>query len=200
MRRFAEDGYEGCRIEDVASDLRISKASVFQHFGEKKALFLATYQAAMARLPRYLDAPCEVLERGFFATIQYWLEQREHLVGEHWVPYRVVLIGHYCSGFDLRREIKRFLASNDPYGTAEFVRLGLSTGELRADMDVELIASLIDWLVDRILDSLVADELDPGLFWDGERRHGRAGERIEQFMGVLRRGMGTPRDGGALGS
>lgn len=198
MRRFAQEGFDRTRVDDIAADLHISKSSVFQHFGEKRALFLATYEAAMRLLPRYLDAPAEVRQGGFFATIEYWLERREHLVGEHWMPYRVVLIGHYCTDFDLRREINRFVAREDPYGTAEFVRFGLETGELRPDVDVELIASLVDWLVDRVLDALVAAELDPGLFWRRGSPEHPTTIQVEQFMQLLRRAIGADATTGPL--
>jgi AcrR family transcriptional regulator len=41
MRRFAEHGYQGARVEIIANDLGIAKSSIFQHFGSKAGLFLA---------------------------------------------------------------------------------------------------------------------------------------------------------------
>lgn len=191
MRRFAQDGLQETRIDDIAAELGISKASVFQHFGGKRALFLAAYEHAIQLLPRYLDAPQRVRDRGFFATIEYWLEGREHLVVEHWTPYRVVLIGHYCTDFDLRAEINSFLAREDPYGTAEFVRFGLALGEVRPNVDFELVASLLDWLVDRVLDALVLNENDPGIFWRRGTPNSPDTIRIDQFMQLLRRAIGA---------
>ena len=44
MRHFAEDGYQGAKVEDVANDLGIAKGSIFQHFGSKAGLFFEAYK------------------------------------------------------------------------------------------------------------------------------------------------------------
>ncbi len=85
----------------------------------------------------------------------------------------------------LKREINRFLISEDPYGTVAFVRFGLERRELRDDMDIEMMVSIIDWMVERFQDALLTAELDPGLF----RRQGELAEkkeaRIQQFAGSI---------------
>src|SRR3954447_20344983 len=93
MRAFAENGYQGARVEDIATELSIAKGSVFQHFGSKEGLFLAGYQKAVSSFPAYLEAPANVVARGFFETLRYWLERTDRLVRENWVPYRVALLG-----------------------------------------------------------------------------------------------------------
>jgi len=192
LRHFAEHGYHSARVEDVARELGIAKGSVFQHFGTKEALFLAAYKKAVALLPAYQHAPREVLGRGFFATLRYWLYRTDHLVREDWIPYRVTLLGNYGTDARLRREINRFLVSLDPYGTVAFVKTGIERGEVRSDIDLEMIVSLVDWTMERFQDALLTEELDPGLF----RRHGsrpeRTGARIEQFLELLRCAIGRP--------
>jgi AcrR family transcriptional regulator len=188
MRHFAEHGYQGARVEDIAGELGIAKGSVFQHFGSKAGLFFAAYRKAVASLPAWLDAPREVLDRGFWATLVYWLERTEHLIKEDWVPTRD-LIGSY--GTDRQREINRFLVSEDPYGTLDFVEYGVRRGEVRADLDAEMAASMIDWLAERLQDALVTAELDPGLFHRHANQQQRRATGIEQFVDLLRRALGT---------
>ena len=110
---------------------------------------------------------------------------------EDWIPYRISLLGNYGTDFVLKREINRFLLTEDPYGTVSFVRYGLERRELRKDMDIEMIVSIIDWMVERFQDALLTAELDPGLF----RRQGELAEkkeaRIQQFLDVLQRAIGT---------
>src|SRR6478736_4605466 len=55
MRHFAEHGYQGARIEDMAAELQIAKGSVFQHYGSKAGLFLECYKRAVSMLPASLD-------------------------------------------------------------------------------------------------------------------------------------------------
>jgi AcrR family transcriptional regulator len=186
MRHFAERGYQGARVEDVAAELGIAKGSIFQHFGSKAGLFLAAYRRAVGSLPTWLDAPEDVRRQGFFAVLRYWLERTEHLVREDWVPNRVVLIGNYGTDLEIKREINRYLADEDPYGTEAFVLEGIERGEVRADIDVQMTVSMVDWMAERFQDALVTEELDPGLFRRRGRTFGAPEERIEQFVQLLR--------------
>jgi len=195
MRHFAEQGYQAARMGDIASALGIAKGSIFQHFGSKDGLFFEVYKKAVRSFPRYLDAPAEVREGGFFEVLRYWLARTEHLLHEDWIPYRVSLLGNYGTDLSLKREINRFLLAEDPYGTVPFVRFGLERAELRRDLDQEMIVSILDWTMERFQDALLTEELDPGLF----RRQGNVMEkkeaRIAQFLEVLGRAIGTEQRG-----
>ena len=94
MRHFAEQGYHAARVGDIAALLGIAKGSIFQHFGSKDGLFFEVYKKAVRSFPRYLDAPAEVRDRGFFEVLRYWLARTEHLIREDWIPYRVSLLGN----------------------------------------------------------------------------------------------------------
>ena len=193
MRHFAEHGYQGARVDDIASELSIAKGSIFQHFGSKSGLFFEVFKTATRSLPAWLDAPKEVLDRGFFACVQYWLEHTGHLVKEDWVPNRVALIGAYGTDLKLKHEINRWLLSEDPYGTLEFVEFGVQRGEVRDDIDLELVVSILDWLAEGFQDAIVSQELDPGLFHRYKvDREERQRVRIDQFAKVLRSAIGRP--------
>jgi hypothetical protein len=113
------------------------------------------------------------------------------MVREDWIPYRIALLGNYGTDLALKREINRFLMTEDPYGTVPFVKFGLQRGELRKDIDLEMIVSILDWTTERFQDAFLTEELDPGLF----RRQGEIGERkearINQFLDVLSRAIGV---------
>src|SRR6202521_3181325 len=190
-RHFAEHGYNAARVGDIAAALGIAKGSIFQHFGSKDGLFFEVYKRSVRSFAKYLEAPANIREAGFFEVLRYWLVRTEHLVHEDWIPYRISLLGNYGTDFILKREINRFLISEDPYGTVTFVRFGLERGELRKDMDIEMIVSILDWMMERFQDALLTAELDPGLF----RKQGEMPEkkeaRIQQFLAVLQRAVGV---------
>jgi TetR/AcrR family transcriptional regulator len=190
-QHFAERGYHAARVGDIAAALGIAKGSIFQHFGSKDGLFFEVYKRAVRSFSKYLDAPAEIQAEGFFAVLRYWLVRTEHLVHEDWVPYRISLLGNYGTDFVLRREINRFFIAEDPYGTVALVRFGLERDELRQDIDIEMIVSILDWMMERFQDALLMAELDPGLF----RRQGELAEkkeaRIQQFLSVLERAIGS---------
>ena len=189
MRKFAEHGYRGTRVEDIAAEVGIAKGTVFLHFGNKQALFLATYEAAVGQLPAWLDAPSEAIEQGFWGVLDYWVRRTEELAAEQWVANRVAMIGRNDTDLGLRGPIDRLMRSEDPYGTLEFVEFGVQRSEVRADVDVEMIASVLDWMAERFQDALASEELDPGLVhrrpFVPERREVRIGE----FLELLRDGI-----------
>lgn len=186
MRHFADHGYRGARVEDIAQEVGVAKGTVFLDFGSKEELFLAAYQAAVRLLPAWLDAPPEVVDEGFWATLDWWMQRAEEFVATDPVPHRVAMIGRVDAGLDLRRPIDRFMRSEDPYGTLEFVEFGVERGELREDVDAEMLASMLDWAAERFQDALISKDLDPGLI---HRRPERRGMRIKEFVEIVRDGI-----------
>jgi AcrR family transcriptional regulator len=191
MRHFAERGYEDVRIEEIAREADVAKGAVFGYFDSKAGLFLAAYQAAARSFSAYLDAPRPIVAEGFFAVITYWLEHTQHLIHEDSVPYRVTLIGNYCSSLQLRREITQFLLREDPYGTQAFVQFGIDRGEIRTDIDTKMVVSLVDWLMDRCQDAIITEELDPGLFGSAAQSPQMRDLRVHQFIELLRSAIGS---------
>ena len=189
LRHFAEHGYRSARVEDIASDVGVAKGTVFLDFGSKEGLFLAVYQRAVSMLPGWLDAPAEVVDAGFWATLDWWIEHTEEFINSDPIPNRVAVIGRYDTGLGLRRPIDRYMRSEDPYGTLEFVEFGLARGEIRDDVDVEMIASILDWVVERFQDALSSEELDPGLIHRRDTTPDRREARIREFIELLRGGI-----------
>ena len=107
------------------------------------------------------------------------------------MPYRVTLLGNYCSSLQLRREITQFLLYEDPYGTQAFVEFGIERGEIRTDIDTRMLISLVDWLMDRCQDAIVTEELDPGLFGSAAQSPQMRELRVQQFVELLRSAIGT---------
>jgi len=191
MRHFAERGYEDVRIDEIAREADVAKGAVFGYFDSKAGLFLAAYRTAARSFSAYLDAPAQIVAEGFFAIITYWLEHTQHLIHEDSVPYRVTLIGNYCSSLQLRREITQFLLREDPYGTQAFVQFGIDRGEIRTDIDTKMVVSLVDWLMDRCQDAIITEELDPGLFGSAAQSPQMRDLRVQQFVELLRSAIGS---------
>jgi TetR/AcrR family transcriptional regulator len=191
MEQFAARGYEGTKAETIAAAADVSKGAVFAYFGSKAGLFLAAYKAAAGSFSKYLDAPASVLAEGFFAVLAHWLEHTPDLIRENWIPYRVTLLGNYCSDLQLRRSITHFLRAEDPYGTRALVQFGIDRGEVRTDIDAAMIVSLIDWLMDRCQDAIVTEELDPGLFRDHATPDDLLEARLRQFVELVRGAVGV---------
>ncbi|MGA7295615.1 MAG: TetR/AcrR family transcriptional regulator [Terriglobales bacterium] len=193
IRHFAERGYNAARVEDIAAQLGIAKGSVFQHFKSKDGLFFEAYKKAVQSFPKYMQAPPAARERGFFELLRYWLGRTENMVRDNWSSYRIYLVGNYGTDLALRREINRFLVAEDPYGWRDFVSFGVTRGELRTDLDVDMIGSILEWTMDRFQDALLTEELDPGLFRKSGALPEEKERRIEQFVELLRRAIGSDK-------
>jgi TetR/AcrR family transcriptional regulator len=190
MHHFAEHGYEAARVGDMANHLGIAKGSVFQHFGSKDGLFFEAYKSAMRSLPRYLDVPAEVRNGGFFAVVRYRLSLPVQFWEQYRVQYRIVLLGNYGSDLSLKKRISRFVATEDPLGATAFVKMGIERGELRADVDPMLITSILECTFERMQDSLLTGEGDRELFHRTGDFNGNREQVIEQFINILRGGIG----------
>ena len=166
MEHFATRGYEAARIEEIAAEAGVSKGAVFGYFETKAGLFLAAYQAAARSFPAYLDAPAGGPRgRASSRSCGYWIERHPapHPRGLDPVPGhpdRQLLRGaaaapgdHPVPGRARTRTARR-----------AFVRFGIDRGEVRQDIDPRMIVSMVDWLMDRVQDAMVTEELDPGLF------------------------------------
>jgi AcrR family transcriptional regulator len=191
MRHFADYGYEAARVGDMATQLGIAKGSVFQHFGSKDGLFFEAYKSALRSLPRYLDVPAEIKDAGFFAVVRYRLSLPVEFWEQYRVPYRIVLLGNYGSDLSLKKRIARFVATEDPLGAAAFVKMGVDRGEIRTDVDPVLITSMLECTFEHMQDSLLSQEADRELFHRTGHFNGNREQVIDQFMKVLRGGLGT---------
>ena len=53
---FAEQGYQGTSIEDIARMAGVTRPVVYEHFGSKEGIYLACVRHARAELERLIDA------------------------------------------------------------------------------------------------------------------------------------------------
>jgi TetR/AcrR family transcriptional regulator len=192
MHHFAAHGYEAARVGDMASQLGIAKGSVFQHFGSKDGLFFEAYKSALRALPPYLGVPDDVQRAGFFAVVRYRLSLPVEFWERYRVPYRIVLLGNYGSDLNLKKRIAHFVATEDPMGTSAFVKMGIERGEVRTDVDVSLITSILECTFEHMQDSLLIGEPDRGLFPRLGKFNGSREKVVDQFVTILHGAIGTP--------
>jgi AcrR family transcriptional regulator len=74
---FAERGFEGASIEEIASRAGVSKPIVYEHFGGKEGLYAVVVDREVRRLLEMMRAsltagrPRELLEQATFALLDY---------------------------------------------------------------------------------------------------------------------------------
>ena len=70
-RLFAERGYGGTRLDDVAAAAGVTKPMVYRHFASKKALYMALLEKHEADLPSFLEGTGEP---DIHAILEIWLD------------------------------------------------------------------------------------------------------------------------------
>ena len=76
--RTAATGAPASRTWPARSASRRAPSSSISE--SKEALFLEAFKRAVSLLPAWLDAPADVVEQGFWAVLDWWLQQAEELV------------------------------------------------------------------------------------------------------------------------
>jgi AcrR family transcriptional regulator len=75
-RLFAQRGYAGTRLDDVAAAAHVTKPIVYRHFTSKKALYLALLEKHEADLPTFFEGVDDQLgpEALARAILERWLD------------------------------------------------------------------------------------------------------------------------------
>jgi AcrR family transcriptional regulator len=76
-RLFAQHGYAGTRLEDVAAAAQVTKPIVYRHFGSKKGLYLALLTKHEDDLPSFFEGVEDLVEP----------EQIVRTILERWLDY-----------------------------------------------------------------------------------------------------------------
>lgn len=82
LRHFAQNGYEGASLADIAAEVGIKKPSIYNHFKGKDDLFMAVYQDVAKRelhfVESYLKPDSDLpLEQQLFGFLSGYKERYE---------------------------------------------------------------------------------------------------------------------------
>lgn len=179
---FLRHGYLGTSMDDVASAAKVSKQTVYQHFGDKRRMFVeiltgdmshadATVATLAATLPdsKDLQTDLRVFARAYLAAVMQ----------PHLMRLRRVVIGEAERFPELAAAwYARGPAQAAAMFTGWFKTLS-QRGLLRAD-DPELAAQLFNWLILSIpLNRAMAQPIHDTLITDTElRRYADEGVRV----------------------
>jgi len=148
---FAEKGFEGTSVEEIAARAKVSKPVVYEHFGGKEGMYAVIVDREVQRLTAAiigaLDVgghPREVLERTTLALLDY--------IEEHTAGFRILVrdspvaqaTGTFSSLIgDVATQVEHLLGN-------EFKRSGFSASAapLYAQMLVGMIALTGQWWLD----------------------------------------------------
>jgi TetR/AcrR family transcriptional regulator len=140
---FARRGFDTVSMNDIAESAGVSKANIFHHFESKNALYLAVVRNACAdsidRLQQLQHADGAIPERLADFTANHL-----HNMLEHDRVSRLILreiVGE--QGARRAQELAEKVFGENFAILVEIVRIGQRRGELRADFDPAMLATLL---------------------------------------------------------
>lgn len=135
-REFAERGYSGARVDEIAAKTATSKRMIYYYFRDKEGLYIAVLEEAYARIrqiERGLNleglAPAEALRRLAEFTFEYQNANPDFV--------RIVMVENIHNGAHLARS-ERIQGLNVSVITVldEIYRRGVEDGVFRPGLDV----------------------------------------------------------------
>lgn len=157
---FAEKGYSGTRMEDIAVKANIGKGTVYEYFRSKDELFFALYQNLLDKFHTKIysaltpqQSPTETLAAFVTTTLKAFDEWHEYaiLLIEFWTEHRRGKFSQveFSTIYDKSREI-----------ISGLIDAGIENGEF-ARVDSHVMASAIIGILDGVMLQRV---FDPGLY------------------------------------
>lgn len=141
---FARHGYEGATVRRLEETIGLSRGAIFHHFKDKESLFLALAEDDAARMAEV------VAEQGLVQVM------RDLLAGGHpadWLGTRLEVSRRLRTEEDFRR---RWAERSEQLTTATRERLQrkLQAGELRDDVEVEVLTEFLELVLEGLVSHL----------------------------------------------
>lgn len=147
---FNRQGYDATSINDLAVDLGVSKSALYHHFASKEALLSAALDEALEGLSSAVAAAADATrDESAYDRLQATVEAAVHILVAH-LPAVTLLLrvrGNSPlekSALERRRHIDEQLAT--------LVRQAAEEGDLRDDVDPEVISRLVFGMVNSLVD------------------------------------------------
>ncbi|RLB42777.1 MAG: TetR/AcrR family transcriptional regulator, partial [Deltaproteobacteria bacterium] len=189
LTEFANNGYHGTSINNIAKKVGISKASIFTYFSDKESLFLYVFQHCLEMVKDYLTQVMEeTKEDDFFTQIEKSLLAGVKFIKQNPRVFRLYLRIHFDQGPKSRRTaIKSIRRYSVKYLTG-LMENAKNRGELSKKLDVSKAAFVLDSVLERFLQAYGVEYLDAGLgiFKADENQ---VGSWAKAVVKMLRQGM-----------
>lgn len=142
QRLFAERGFDGVSVNDVAIAAGVSKANIFHHFGSKQALYMAVLNDCLSDFGELIDH-LQPERAPFEQRLQHFLQAYGSHLRQHPQSAQLVL----RELLQDRSEFTEQLAEQSTDGHFKqlhaLLREGQQSGEIREGVDVAALAVMM---------------------------------------------------------
>ena len=147
---FNRQGYDATSINDLAGDLGITKSAIYHHFPSKEALLSAALDEALEGLTAAVASAADATrDERAYDRLRATIESSVAILASHLPAVTLLLRVRGNSPLEQsalarRRHIDEQLAS--------LVRQAVDEGDLRSDIDPDVISRLVFGLVNSLVD------------------------------------------------
>jgi TetR/AcrR family transcriptional regulator len=195
VEEFSSHGFRQASVNRMVQKLGIAKGSIFQYFGTKEGLFSVVFDHAVELVRRSLRQVKQLTaETDFFECLRQSLIAGVHFIDRHPKVYKIYLKMVFQEDFPLRAEFLQQVHLFSADYLRPLVQAGIAGGDVRSDLDIDTAVFFLDALLDRFLQAYCVSFLDAGsgLY---QAPKGQMEKRVEEFIELLKRGMGTEAQG-----
>ncbi len=188
---FSRYGFRQASVNRIVERIGIAKGSLFQYFGNKEGLFGVIFHYAVELVRQSLrQVKRETSDADFFERIKGRMLAGVSFIQRHPRIYRIYLKMIFQEDFPLRAEFLQQVHLFSAEYLWPIVEAGISNGDLRANIDVDMTVFMLDALMDRFLQAYCVPFLDAG----AQIYQVSASElesKVDEFIRVLRLGIGV---------
>ena len=180
---FAERGYHGATMEDIAAAARTTRGALYWHFEDKEDFLVALLEGIIKRRAREKIDETPLEGSALELLVTSFIGYADANFRMPWFNRLIILVGLDAENIGPRiRNLMRQALAPNRYFLARYIRYGQQTGEFREDIDADQAGEVL--AIFRV--GLVASwYMDPDAF--DVRRTARA------FIQTLIPGLLTPQ-------
>ncbi len=190
LEEFSEKGYKGASTNLIVSKLGIAKGSIYQYFTSKKNLFLHIFNYSVDLVRKTLkQVKSETRDAPVFERIKKSLLAGVQFIEQHPLIFKIYLRILFEKGVPFRQELLHKIRLFSAEYLHSLLKEAREKGEIRSDVDLEIMVFFLDAVMDRFLQAFAVDYLNSGLHIHGAKPS-EIEESVEGLVEVIRKGIG----------
>ncbi len=182
---FAEHGFHQASISRLVRKLSIAKGSIFQYFGSKEGLFEHLFSSYVEEFKKPLRA-LRAKEQSFFDHVRDIMLASLNFIEGHPKIFRTYLKVLYEENVPFRERIINRVKGYTQELLIPLIRDAQKQGEIRPDLDPELVLFMVDGMLGRLLQARTVPGLAQDIIFQDQQV---ARDWAVQLADVLHRGL-----------